>query len=338
MSFELVSGTKTQDVAPEEQVVMDLIKQLSTQYGNDVEITTVKPDELLQLATALYKHGIASNDLLAGGPNDDEDEDEDEDEEEDEEEQDDEEESEGENNEQNESNEASANTKFYQFGHEEEEELEDEDEDDDNDDKANALGKQDLKGFEQFIIGNPFESSLILLGLIKSIEEDNALNILLLSDVYDLAGNNHLELENFEEAIPSYEKALSLLEEHYKDDNTNEDITEGYMKLCEALKWAQDTKNYKKYLKKIIRLIELRVDRRKSKDVEKDKTTLLELKEDLDDIKESQMDIRERHPEFDSVLKRALGQLLSQDEISANSDGVINDLSSIIKKKKPKHK
>ena len=329
MSFELVSGTETQDVSPEEQVVMDLIKQLSTQYGSDVEITTVKPDELLKLATALYKHGIASNDLLAGGKDDDEEDDENDEEEEEEEDE------AVENEEQDGNKEASANNKFYQFGHEEEEDLEDEDEDDED---VDALDKQDLKGFEQFIIGNPFESSLILLGLIKSIEDEDALNTLLLSDVYDLAGNNHLELENFEEAIPSYEKALKLLEEHYKDDNTNEDITEGYMKLCEALKWAQDTKNYEKYLKKIIKLIELRVDRRKSKDVEKDKATLLELKEDLDDIKESQMDIRERHPEFDSVLKRALGQLLSPEEISANSGAAINDLSSMIKKKKPKHK
>ncbi|KAG0669305.1 hypothetical protein C6P45_003904 [Maudiozyma exigua] len=297
MSFGLVSGTETQDVSPEEQVVMDLIKQLSSQYGNDVEISTVKPDELLKLATALYKHGISSNDLLAGGDEDDQEDDDEEEEEEQESEQD-------------------------------ETEVNEEDEN----------SKQDLKGFEQFVIGSPFENSLMLLSLIKSLEDDDSLNKLLLSDVYDLAGNNHLELENFEEAIPSYEKALNLLEEHYKDDSTNEDITEGYMKLCEALKWAQDTENYEKYLKKIIRLIELRVDRRKSKDLEKDKARLLELKEDLDDINESQMDIRERHPEFDSVLKRALGQLLSPDEISANSDAVINDLSSIVKKKKPKHK
>ena len=336
MSFELVSGTETQDISPEEQVVMDLIKQLSSQYGSDVEISTVKPDELLKLATALYKHGISSNDLLAGGDEDDQEDDEDDEEEEEEEPESELDETEV--NEQDENNKVSANTKFYQFGHEEEEDLENEEEEDDDDDETDALEKQDLKGFEQFIIGSPFENSLMLLSLIKSLEDDDTLNKLLLSDVYDLAGNNHLELENFEEAIPSYEKALNLLEEHYKDDNTNEDITEGYMKLCEALKWAQDTENYEKYLKKIIRLIELRIDRRKSKDLEKDKTTLLELKEDLDDIKESQMDIRERHPEFDSVLKRALGQLLSPDEISANSDAVINDLSSIVKKKKPKHK
>lgn len=329
-----MSGMK--DISPEEMVVMNQIAELSKQYGSDVGISTVNPDQLLKLATALYKHGIASNDLLAGGDDDeDDDDDEDEEEEDDDDDEDDNEDQEEDEVRQNEERQEGApmDEKFYQFGHDEEEDLLEEE-----DAYAADNNEEDAFGFEQFIIGSPFENSLNLLDVIIKSPKNDILTSLLLSDVYDLAGNNHLELENFDEAIPSYEKALRLLEEHYKDDNTHEDITEGLLKLCEALKWAQDTDNYEKYLKKTIKLIETRVDKRKSKDIEKDKETLQELKDDLDDIKESQMDIRQKHPEFDSILKRALGQLLSPDEISAEAGSAINDLSSMIKKKKPKHK
>ena len=99
--------------------------------------------------------------------------------------------------------------KFYQFGHDEEEDLLEEE-----DAYAADNNEEDAFGFEQFIIGSPFENSLNLLDVIIKSPKNDILTSLLLSDVYDLAGNNHLELENFDEAIPSYEKASKSITSH----------------------------------------------------------------------------------------------------------------------------
>lgn len=329
MSLDALDNIVTAEMGPEEAAVNAAIAALGEEYGNDAVIADVEPSKLLKLATTLYKYGISSNNLLAGDEDEEEEEDEDEDEDDEEDEDEDEEDDEEEEDERRIVNENAPplDERYYQFGHEEEEDLVSEDEDD--------VSGFTPAGFEQYMVGDPFQNSLELLEIIKKKETGEPL---FFSDVYDLTGNNFLELEDFESAISAYEKAIELMKLHYgKEDALHEDITEAYLKLCEALKWAQDTERYGKYLKTVLAMIEKRIDQRKSKDVEKDREAVLELKEDLDDIKDSHADIREKHPEFDSILKRALGQLLSPEEIEAGSGSAVNDLSSMVKKKKPKH-
>ncbi|GMM58427.1 hypothetical protein DAKH74_050440 [Maudiozyma humilis] len=336
MMVDALDNAAAAAMGPEEAAVNTAIAALGEEYGSDAVVATVDPRKLLKLATLLYKYGVSSGSLLAG----DSDEGDSGEEEEEEEEEESEEESEEEEEEKRIVNENAPplDERRYQFGHEEEEELVTDDEADaDDSDDADVSGFTP-PGFEQYMVGNPFQNSLELLELVRK-NDSSAGDKLFLSDVYDLTGNNCLELEDFEGAITAYETAIDLMKQHYgAEDALHEDITDAYLKLCEALKWAQDTTRHEKHLKTVIDMVEKRIDQRKSKDVEKDRELALTLKEDLDDLRDSHADIREKHPEFDSILKRALGQLLSPEEVAAASGSAVNDLSSMVKKKKPKHK
>lgn len=334
MAFETFDEQDA-DINPEEILVRELVDELNGDMVRVQTVDKIEAKKILKLATALYKYGIGMNNLLSGDMELDESEG---DEEEQEEEEEEEEEDDGIDNHNDNMVESGKDNppmdgKYYQFGHEEEEELLEED-----DDYVSGDGKEtnEITRFDRFITGNPFENSLELLDLVKQFIKYDVEQKLTLSDTYDLMGNNHLELENFKDSVSSFEKSIKLLEAHYKADPTNEEITEAYMKLCEALKWAQDNDNYKKYLEITIRLIQQRLSDNKSQDQKQDEKTLEELKEDMQDINESNMDIREKHPAFDNILKRALGQLLDPDAIASEVGSSINDLSSMIKKKKSK--
>lgn len=333
--------------------VASILDKLRNKYGdNSTNADGVSPlvwervpvDELLELAEALHRQGVTTSGLLgvAGGDSDS-------DSNSDDDGITDDEENAGED-----SGDAAAlleaDPVMYQFGLEEEEELEEE------------IEESDELNFESLQEGNPFENSIRLLDRIEARIDslDSTEKLLQLARVHCLYGNNYLELDDFDSAIDSYKKGIHLLEswenkystsegttieeeEEGEKDEIDQAILKLYTKLVEALKWTDDVENYSYYLKRTIKLLEERLSNEK-KLLTSERTTLQELKSEmkaeLKDIVRNgshKTDIRAKHPEFDAVLKRALGKLLSPEEIERDYSGTgmgVNDLSSMVKRRK----
>ena len=307
----------------------------------------VPVDELLELAEALHRQGVTTSGLLgvAGGDSDSDSNSDDDSI------TDDDEENAGEDSGDDDAALLEADPVMYQFGLEEEEELEDE------------MEESDELNFESLQEGNPFENSIRLLDRIEARIDslDSTEKLLQLSRVHCLYGNNYLELDDFDSAIDSYKKGVHLLEswennysasegktkeeeeDEEEKDEINQAILKLYTKLVEALKWTDDVENYSHYLKRTIELLEERLSNEK-KLLTSERTTLQklksELKAELKDVVRNgshRADIRAKHPEFDAVLKRALGKLLSPEEIERDYSRTgmgVNDLSSMVKRRK----
>ncbi|CAL9733392.1 hypothetical protein MOSE0_A04830 [Monosporozyma servazzii] len=213
------------------------------------------------------------------------------------------------------------NTKFFQFGLKEEDDIEMDDDNEESD-----LGG--ITNFQDLLTGGrkAFHSMTdFILSIINKFDDNKCQN-----SIYIILADCFKELDNIKDSINYYNMAL---------DNTSDTDFNGkiciLLRITELIKWSDNALSspkylsiYKKRLEEAIRLVKISNDKEYS-------PILQELEEEMNELKTQQsQDIRSLHPEFDSVLKRALGQI-STDSIQ---DTNVNDLSSLIQKKKPKKK
>lgn len=215
------------------------------------------------------------------------------------------------------------NTKFFQFGLKEEDDIE---LSDDDNEETNGVGG--ITNFQDLLTGGrkAFHSSAdFILNIVNKFDDNKCQN-----SIYIILADCYKELDNIKDSINYYNMAL---------DNTID--TDSNAKICillritELIKWSDNALSSPKYLSIYKKRLDEAIDLIK---VSKDKEyspILPELQEEMNELETQQtQDIRSLHPEFDSVLKRALGQI-STDSIQ---DANVNDLSSLIQKKKPKKK
>ncbi|CCK72086.1 Hif1p KNAG_0I03020 [Huiozyma naganishii CBS 8797] len=202
-------------------------------------------------------------------------------------------------------------TRLYQFDMEEEEDI-----DASNDDSHGENSHDDL--FAGIFDGNVFERVIDILDSLTPAQVTA-----MKTQAFLLKGDCHLELEDFNESMRQYLAAI----EGEKDLNQMITI---YLRLCEAAKWAQHTK-YPWFVESAIALLEQRINSDLSADAAADRRLLEDLREDLQDAESANEDIRVKHPEFDSILKRALGQMVQYDE---QTEGKAVDLTNLVVKKR----
>lgn len=326
-------------------------------YAEVLDIESQKPEPYVLLARCLYRIGLESNDMFAGGgDNHDEAEDN----------YDDESEGEGESETENESEnddkiqKAASNQRLYQFGYEEEEDikvasdthsaregkeevpgevrniLEEEDITDDGDDERAAFSAAD--SFQNYLDGDVFENAMELLyrARIMYTESSPSPNEfpkelqLRLAEIYDLLGDIEQELEDFSQSVRDYEESIRF----YQETHNDELVISIYLKLAEALRWL-DTKNddtispdqHKEYLQNIIALIQKRIETAKSEDIEEDKQSLERIEEDLEILKEGK-------PKGKPFSQQNMMEAILQHALGATKQGQVNDLSKMVKKRK----
>lgn len=219
----------------------------------------------------------------------------------------------------------------------------DNDDDDDDDEQADmSIGDT----FEDFLQGNPFENGLELLyrarimymephGDIKegseTLSKDTKLK---LGQLYDLLGDIDQELEDFTQAVRDYEESLKFYDTSLAPEE-RELLVDVYLKLVDALRWSDSddkdslTKEQRqRHLQELEKLIRSRIDEGRSKDVEVDQGHLERLQEDQESLKTDKPKGKTLVPELmaQAILRQALG----------GSQGKVNDLSKMVKKKKTK--
>lgn len=328
--------------------------------GNDkIDLSKIELDILLEFLQVLYLWGRESNTLLPSDADEDEDSDDD-DNHENQMEYDEEEinESEEEENGETKEDETKNNTKYFQFGLEEEDIVEmsgdekvqsDEDEEEEHEEE-----EMDTHNLSLFTLGNIAElyedkkyifdnilivsNELINYCIQETLKSSQKTNVSLkLAELFCLNGDVNLEIENFTDSILNYKEAIKILHASLSKQPENmEKIVDIHLKLCATYKWIPDLKEeFSDCLHKSIELVEQRIQTNQE-DSASDKKIVQELKEDLLDLEESQQDIRQKHPEFDRVLKRALGQLTTFEESDLQQGQTINDLSRLVQKKRKK--
>lgn len=229
------------------------------------------------------------------------------------------------------------NTKFFQFGLKEEDEIDFTDEESNNQvidsDDNNSIGITDFNDFMK----EGRAVFRLMIGFILSIintKMNNTNDKTSLIKLYTILADCFKELDDIKNSLNYYNLALASCE---LMNNTNLKISI-LLKITELIKWSDQTVEKSNYYFKIYRksLIEAIKLIKSSKD-EEYIPILPGLKEELHELKlqgSRTNDIRSLHPDFDNVLKRALGQI-STDTIKIDN---INDLSNLIQKKKPKKK
>ena len=247
-----------------------------------------------------------------------------------------EEETEEESEEEDENNEKHIkNTKFFQFGLKEEDEIDITDNEfDDQQMTSENNNLINIRNFSDFIKeGRTIFRLMIefILSIINTKMDSNKTDLIKL---YTILADCFKELDDIKNSLNYYNLALATCEQI---NNANLRISI-LLKIIELIKWsdkAMERSNYyfKIHKKSLIQAIKLI---KSSKDNEYI-SVLPALREELQELKSQenhQNDIRSLHPDFDNVLKRALGQI-STDTIKMNN---VNDLSNLVQKKKPKRK
>lgn len=215
------------------------------------------------------------------------------------------------------------NTKFFQFGLKEEDdtELSDNEEDDNN----TSIG---ITNFQDLLTGGrkAFHSiTNFILHIINKFNDHKCQNSL-----YIILADCYKELDNIKDAINYYNMAL----DNTKDNDFNGKICI-LLRITELIKWSDTGLSSPKYLSICRKRLEEAINLIKSSRDKEYYPILPELKEEMDELQtQKTQDIRSLHPDFDNVLKRALGQV-STDSIQNEN---VNDLSNLIQKKKPKKK
>lgn len=330
-------------------------------YAEVLDIESQKPEPYVLLARCLYRIGLDSNDMFAGGgDNHDEAEDNYDDESEGESESDSESEIENDDKIQK----TASNQRLYQFGYEEEEDIkvapdihsaskgkeavpgevrnfsEEEDitgdGDDDGGNERAAFSATD--SFQNYLDGDVFENAMELLYRARIMYTESSPSPdefpkdlqLRLAEIYDLLGDIEQELEDFSQSVRDYQESIRF----YQETHNDELVISIYLKLAEALRWL-DTKNddtispdqRKEYLQNIIALIQKRIETAKSKDIEEDKQNLEHIEEDLEILKKGK-------PKGKPFSQQNMMEAILQHALGATKQHQVNDLSKMVKKRK----
>lgn len=336
-------------------------------YAHILDLESQNAEIYLLFARCLYRLGLEKNDVFGGGEDDADDDGEDDEKDEDDEV---EEENGGDAEEKQ-----KKHSRLYQFDHEEEEDangsaLQNFEDATNASAYVDARGESILQGgqdesreqdagepeleadmsigdtFEDFLRGNLFENGLELLyrarimymGPQSEDKKDSDLSNdtqLKLAQLYDLLGDIDQELEDFTQAVRDYEGSLKFYEKTLAPEE-RDILVDVYLKLTDAIKWSDvDDKDSlseeqrQRHFQELEKLIRSRIDEGRSKDVEADQGHLERLKEDQESLKHGKpKDAKSFVPELmaQAILRQALGA----------SQGKVNDLSKMVKKKRTK--
>ncbi|KAH3678117.1 hypothetical protein WICMUC_001681 [Wickerhamomyces mucosus] len=250
----------------------------------------------------------------------------------------------------------------YQFSTEVEEEEENQDQDDeeedqdDNDREEEEEDKdqdQEPQGQDQ----TDFEIAWEILDLSRSLFdkilsklikpqnlqdlsiEYNSINFKI-SEIYNLLGEISLEVENFENSIEDFKKSLDIKSQIFKFNHNY--ISEIHYKLSLAYEF-QNNSNNNDNIENAINHLQLSIDSIKQRD-EIDNELIKELNLKLKDLKQNDNNETNEDDQFNQqkqlILQGILGQQQQQPSSSTNpipNQTNINDLTSIVKKRKPKN-
>lgn len=336
----------------------------------------VNPDHLLLLASCLYQIGLEKNDMFGADNSDDGDNSDDQSDDEQQNDtfhQFEDESNSGEEDEQDDDEKPPLNPNLYQFDYEEEDLVRNsgETERDPQDNEGGGLDQNQEKGgyssddsddsddsevsgiksYRGHLEGDHFQNSLELLHIARVlflesmeseiVEESKAKK---LTQIHDLLGDLSQEFEDFEQAITNYNLALGYLKKYESQNNEiKSQITNIYLKITESLRWCNGEeeltkKDREQYLKSAAIYLQARIDEGYSKDSEEDKQQLIQIEEDLEELKTGAS--KKRHlSSMDTemlkqlILQKAMGFDLASSEETTKS---VNDLTSMVKKKKPR--
>ncbi|CCH43304.1 hypothetical protein BN7_2852 [Wickerhamomyces ciferrii] len=161
-----------------------------------------------------------------------------------------------------------------------------------------------------------------------------------LSDIHDLLGEISLETENFKQASEDFESLLTIREELFPFES--ELISEAHYKLSLALEFNFNDSESKikaiNHLTKAIESIKLKQSNQKNED--KDLDLIKELESRLDDLQKDPNEAFDQQK--NDIIKGILGEVTSTDSkqnsssTSSTNNQPINDLTSIVKKRKSK--
>lgn len=161
-----------------------------------------------------------------------------------------------------------------------------------------------------------------------------------LSEVYDLLGEVSLESENFPQAAIDLEKSLELRQQLY-DPLRSSLVSESHYKLSLALEFCVEDPDSRAKSAEQMRLAIASVERRNEAETNKakkqDNADLIgELKERLADL--SKDPAKEFDDQKRDIMRGILGEAVEEDGqlVSEPKRLAVNDLSGMVKKKKPK--
>ncbi|GAV52035.1 hypothetical protein ZYGR_0AG00260 [Zygosaccharomyces rouxii] len=348
----------------------DDVEKAAKCYARILDLESQSAEIYLLLARSLYRLGLKRNDVFGGGDDGEDDENDDDDDEDGSADEDDKE------NAGDAEKKQKLNSKLYQFDQEEEDVNEstlqnfedatnasayvdargesilqsrhDESKQQEDDEEPEPEADMSIGDtFEDFLQGNLFENALELLyrarimymephGESKEDSEDLSKDTQLkLAQLYDLLGDIDQELEDFTQAVRDYEGSLRFYDKSLAPEE-REVLVEVYLKLTDALRWSDfDDKDSltkeqrQRHLQELEKLIRSRIDDGTSKDTEADQSHLERLQEDQESLKlDKPKDSKSLVPELmaQAILRQALG----------GSQGKVNDLSKMVKKKRTK--
>jgi len=208
---------------------------------------------------------------------------------------------------------------------------------DEEDNDENAEQDEDL-----------FESAWQMLELCRIIyEKDTTLEgQKKLGDVIKTLGDVHLEDGNYLEAAKYYEDGLVILEKVLEPENRT--LAEAHYKLALALECNDEGEKAVTHIKKAIIVLKKKLEALEKinggdngKGKQAADTETINAQEEIESIKELLVDMKKKLAELKSSLKKNLDvkQMLSNSfkqttNVSSTSPTQINDLSSLIKKRK----
>ncbi|SCU91269.1 LADA_0F09010g1_1 [Lachancea dasiensis] len=173
-----------------------------------------------------------------------------------------------------------------------------------------------------------FESAWELLELARSLYEkqsEGPATIEKLSETYDILGEISLETENFPQAKQDFAKSLELrLKAYAGEDPAHRLIIESHYKLSLALEFdPSESTQCQQELEKAIALLELRI---KDGKAEKDDQGLLE------ELKLKFKELKLTEESLETIKQQSMAQIKSV----LSGTAPVNDLTSMVKKRKPK--
>jgi len=168
-----------------------------------------------------------------------------------------------------------------------------------------------------------------------------------LGDVIKTLGDVHLEDGNYIEAAKYYEDGLVILEKVLEPENRT--LAEAHYKLALALECNDEAEKAFNHVKKAIIVLKKKLeilekangdDKGKGKQAADNET--INAQEEIESIKDLIVDMKKKLAELKSSLKKSLDvkQMLSnsfkpQTNVTSSAPTQINDLSGLIKKRKP---
>ncbi|KAI8147689.1 hypothetical protein BJV82DRAFT_596545 [Fennellomyces sp. T-0311] len=195
-----------------------------------------------------------------------------------------------------------------------------------------------------------FETAWDILDIARVIYEksEDKKTRLKLSDVHLCLGDVSVETEKFDSALSDYQKALEIKEEYLAEDDRQ--LAEAHYKYALALEFStNEADKAGSQIKAAIEVFKKRIDTLGQQDqgkgkgkatesIESDSKEIKEIKELIQDLEEKLEELTNRQKtekEAEALLKSFLGTSTGDSVPKSLDNATVNDLSSMIKRKKP---